>query len=143
MSDTLPISDLDPYKFSRVPITSRFVPAKEGVYFLFENCKMVYIGHSVNLLNRINAHIQTRTVSKDSECAWITDEFVPYPKKLEFYLIRKFTPPINKQGKISSEYSHYLRCSICGKRFSTNVNEVFEYIDEYGVPLTAHKKCVP
>ena len=65
--------------------------ATKGVYFLFDNKQLVYIGESNNVYMRIGQHI------KDGKKKF--DSFEIYPcndrKKLEGFLIRAFTPKYN------------------------------------------------
>ena len=63
----------------------------EGVYFLFDNKQLVYIGESNNVYMRIGQHIKDGTKKFDS--------FAIYPcndrKKLEGFLIRALMPKYN------------------------------------------------
>ena len=72
----------------------------EGVYFLFDNKQLVYIGESDNVYMRIGQHIKDGTKKFDS--------FEIYPcndrKKLEGFLIRTLMPKYNVSFGMASDF---------------------------------------
>ena len=79
-------------------LLKRYVPRKRicGVYFLFYKGGIVYIGKSVNVLDRIPAHIFDKRKAFD-EFTYIEFEEPDLTRK-ERYFIDKFLPKYNRDS---------------------------------------------
>ena len=78
------------------------IKRNSGVYVLYANTKQLkYIGYSENLFKRLLTHEKTWGYVKVKYCS------VPEAKKLEYKLIQKVKPKLNKRSKgikLSSEH---------------------------------------
>lgn len=86
------LMDIARIRESRSPLHIRC-----GVYFLFENDALVYIGCSINVASRIGSHADGRKGYKPDSFF-----FLPCARKkmarLERKYIEKYSPPFNKMG---------------------------------------------
>lgn len=103
---------------------------EEGVYFLYNDDELVYIGESDNLYRRIGQHI----ASKEK----IFNRFELYPttdrKRLEGFLIRMFKPKYN----VASGANYDFRGIGADYFPSLSIQEAIKKYDEYmGDPLIA------
>lgn len=77
-------------------ITNSFeIPSTSGIYFLISNDTIVYVGQSVNVLNRIRQHLADKFFDKINIIQCPEKELI----KLESFYIKKFNPILNKVGK--------------------------------------------
>ena len=82
-------------------------PEKSGVYFLFHEGEIIYIGHSSNLLKRLGNHdVVRKYYCKDEQNGYNVDcvyAIIPTreAKSVERYLISVANPVKNRQGKAS------------------------------------------
>ncbi|MBX9604650.1 MAG: GIY-YIG nuclease family protein [Gammaproteobacteria bacterium] len=70
-------------------------PVYCGVYFLFEGDELVYIGQSVNIVQRIHAHEKIRHSGRDIT-SWAFQPCAPEDlRALEHLYIGIYRPPLN------------------------------------------------
>ena len=69
-----------------------------GVYFLIYKSEIVYVGSSVGVIKRINAHKKGRFLFR--RCFWIKVDEKQERLDLEYEFIKKFNPLYNFEGNI-------------------------------------------
>jgi len=74
-----------------------------GVYFLYMDDELVYIGQSKNIPNRITNHLQENSKNFNSYKTIIVDESQELTPIEDFY-IRKYKPKYNKANAIEAPY---------------------------------------
>src|SRR5574337_951975 len=84
-------------KYLNMPLSQMYETAKPvinacGIYFLFKNGGLVYIGQSVNICARIGQHLDSKDFDSFS--------FINVPREhlneVELHYIRKHRPPLNQ-----------------------------------------------
>lgn len=84
------------YDLNKLRKTAQRVELVTGIYFLFLDDELVYIGKSVNVISRIGGHLS------DPLKTFTHFTFVPVPlerlAKEELRLIRRFRPRLNRSG---------------------------------------------
>lgn len=84
------------HEYMNVPLTDLYETAKPvinacGIYFLFKNGGLVYVGQSINIISRIGQHLDSKDFDSFS--------FINVPRQhlneVELHYIRKHRPPLN------------------------------------------------
>lgn len=83
------------------------LPPTSGIYIVsdVDYSPILYIGQSINLLNRIRSHNMRKTWLKTSECGivrmiWIEIPDLSLLNSVEQALIEYFDPPLNTRGRL-------------------------------------------
>lgn len=71
-----------------------------GIYFLCKNKKILYIGQTVNIHNRLSQHLK----NKEFEDVFFVPVHRMFLDEVERSLINHFAPPLNKQSFSDSSY---------------------------------------
>ena len=73
----------------------KFEMPKIGVYFLYKNDDLVYIGQSINIFNRLYSHVEN---GKDFDFySFVKCDTQKEAETFERYLINKYKPILNKR----------------------------------------------
>lgn len=102
-----------------------------GIYFLYNNDKLVYIGKSQNIFERIGRHIKDNVKEFNSwDYQEVDDEYKR--SELEGYLINVFRPKYNEK----MEYNSVFRPGIYNKRNrhygkEKQIIDCYKKIEEY------------
>jgi len=79
---------LDPHKLTKHPVEN----IKRGIYFLFKDDELVYVGKSENILGRIGTHTKEKQGLFDHYAYFVTDGDIG---RLEAEYIHKYDPILN------------------------------------------------
>lgn len=79
-------------------VIERFEMPKIGVYFLFNNDELIYIGKSINIFQRLQSHLKDKYFDSYSFFKCDSEDNAT---KLEKELIIKLKPKLNIQHKVS------------------------------------------
>jgi excinuclease UvrABC nuclease subunit len=115
------INELVPIKDDFLHTLPRYAVPSMGVYFLFYNNTLIYIGQSKQILIRVSNHFYTKNFTSFSfvKCNKISEAEI-----LEREFIKKFNPPLNKYLKSEKDIDnsiHYFYKGIVRKEFETSI----------------------
>jgi hypothetical protein len=114
------VSDIEP-----IPDMKEFalLPNNSCIYFLSEADEIVYIGQSINLMNRINTHRSSMSFDRvhylnihGQDTRWLTT--------IEGAFIKRVKPVLNMTGKtteLTEVQNEYLRKYVGDLRFSNSL----------------------
>ena len=78
-------------------ITGTTPPPTSGVYMIMDDCKIMYIGMSKNLKQRLLSHPHVNTLKRLGFNVKLFYFRTDNPTLVEKYLISKLSPPLNEQ----------------------------------------------
>ena len=96
LETTEPAIAVEPVLGAVIENLHRFEMPKIGVYFLFNNDNLIYIGKSINIFRRLNDHIKDKYFDNYSFIKCNTEQEAD---KLELEMIIKYKPKLNIQHK--------------------------------------------
>lgn len=74
------------------------LPTGSGIYFLFQNRRLEYIGQATHLMRRIGQHMAEGVIQFDS-ASWVNCD-VDQLNRLESAYIKAYRPTLNQRGAI-------------------------------------------
>lgn len=94
--------DVDDGLLTARQINNRAIPIKAviGIYFLLSGSEVIYIGQSINLIERIGNHLRNSNMSFDSYSFVEANE--SDLNELELKYIKKYRPRMNQAGLIGA-----------------------------------------
>jgi len=114
-------------------ITKNRLIVIRGIYFLWIENKIVYVGQSNNIISRVNTHFNDNKKNFDSyNYVEISYEKVENLNNIESYYIHEFQPIYNSSLPVNDYYKsiHQIK-----KELGLNLNIIKSYLKTKGLPL--------